>query len=66
MKKTTTACKYFSKSLITIILIVLSSSSYDIPDIDELNYLPGKKIKDKVSLERIMSTDPAFDEFMSN
>ena len=54
---------YFNLCILPFLFLYLSS--FDIPDIDELNVLPGQKIKEKVSLQKILHTDPAFDEFMS-
>ena len=52
------------KKLSLMCLVLTCIWAFDIPDI-ELSVLPGKKIKEKVSLQKILQSEPEFDEFMS-
>ena len=55
---------FIRRILLILFLCVNYSSTFEIPDIDLLATLPGEKLKEQVSIERV-KTDDEYTEFMS-
>ena len=52
------------EQLVLILLLLDITFQIDLGIIEELEPLPGKILKESVSIERIKSDHPEFDEFM--